>query len=183
MGLDQQILRIKNTDLEKFHALKGDAVIAPHNPKLDYDTIQKTAKECRELEELYTQAVTNEDPDAEIYRVRIEDLVAPYEEPSIWYGRKENHIHEWVRSAAGLDDTNLDYVLIDPNALLDDLKAVLDDPDKAPEALPTTVGFFFGGTEYDDYYIGSVRHLYNTLVLEKNQGFFDTCSYFYWSWW
>lgn len=37
------------------------------------------------------------------------------------------------------------------------------------EELPTQSGFFFGGTEYDEYYIGDVRYTYEKLskVLEE----------------
>lgn len=183
MGLDQQLLRIKDTNLEKFHALKGSAVIAPPNPDLDQDYINTTAKKCKELEELHTKALSENDPDANVYRERIDELLTPYDEPTIWYGRKENHIHKWVEVVAGLNETNLDYVLIDPNVLLSDLKTVLNNHDLAPKLLPTQSGFFFGDTEYDDYYFDSVKNLYEILLAEKEQGYFESCSYFYWSWW
>lgn len=183
MGLDQRIVRVADVDLEKFYAVNLSAIIAPHNPDLDDDAILAAAKNYSDLEQLYNQAVAADDPKAEEYDKRLRELLDAFGEYAVWYGRKENHVHEWVCNAASLDSTNLDYVLIDPNALLDDLKAVLDDPGKAPEALPTRSGFFFGDTAYDDYYLDSVRELYNVLTVEKNQGFFDTCSYFYWSWW
>ena len=183
MGLDQQLLRVKDIDLNKFYALKDSAIIAPHNPNLDQDYIDITAKKCKELEELHSKALSENDPDVDIYRERIDELLAPYDEPIIWYGRKENHIHKWVEVAASLDSTNLDYVLIDPNVLLSDLKTVLDNHDLAPKLLPTQSGFFFGDTEYGDYYFEDVKKLYEVLLAEKNKGNFDSCSYFYWSWW
>lgn len=186
MGLDQQILRVKDIDLNKFYALKGSAIIAPHNPDLDQDYINTTAQKCKELEELYTKALSEDDPDANVYRERIDELLVPYDERTIWYGRKENHIHQWVinsNSHENIGHTNLDYVLIDPNALLSDLKTVLDNHDLAPKILPTQSGFFFGDTEYSDYYFEDVEHLYEVLLAEKEDGYFDSCSYFYWSWW
>lgn len=86
-------------------------------------------------------------------------------------------------SIAGLKETNLDYVLIDPNVLLSDLKTVLDNHDLAPKILPTQSGFFFGNTEYSEYYFDSVKNLYEVLLAEKEKGYFEDCSYFYWSWW
>lgn len=183
MGLDQQLLKIKDVDLEKFYALKGSAIIAPYNPDLDQDYISATAKKCKELEEQHVQALSSNDPDANVYRERIDELLAPYDEPTIWYGRKENHIHDWVSRVAGLKETNLDYVLIDPNVLLGDLKTVLNNHNLAPKILPTQSGFFFGGTEYDEYYFDSVKNLYETLLAEKEQGNFEDHTYFYWSWW
>ena len=183
MGLDQTLVKVRDINLEKFYALKGTAIIAPENPALDQDYINNTAKECKELEDLYAQALSDNDPDAEAYKKRIDDLLAPYAEPIIWNGRKENHIHDWICANADLEDTNLDYVLIDPEKLLSDLKAVLDDHERAPEILPTRSGFFFGGTEYGEYYFDTIERLYNTLLTEKNQGYFEDHSYFYWCWW
>ena len=183
MGLDQQLLRVKDIDLNKFYALKGSAIIAPHNPDLDQDYISATAKKCKELEELHSKALSENDPGADKYRTQIDELLAPYDEPTIWYGRKENHIHKWVEAAANLESTNLDYVLIDPNVLLSDLKTVLDNHNLAPKLLPTQSEFFFGDTEYSDYYFEDVKNLYEVLLAEKEKGYFDTHSYFYWSWW
>jgi hypothetical protein len=36
-------------------------------------------------------------------------------------------------------------------------KKVVDDPTRAEELLPTTSGFFFGGTAYDEYYLTSIK--------------------------
>lgn len=183
MGLDQRIVRVADADLEKFYSVNLSAIITPHNPDLDDDAIHAAAKNYRDLEQLYNQAVAADDPKTEEYDKQLRKLLDASGEYAVWYGRKENHIHEWVRNAASLDSTNLDYVLIDPNALLDDLKAVLDDPGKAPEALPTRSGSFFGDNTYNDYYFDSVKNLYEILLAEKEQGLFDGHSYFYWSWW
>lgn len=183
MGLDQKLLKIKDTNLEKFHVLKGSAVIAPPNPDLDQDYIDTTAKKYKELEELRTKALSENGPDAEKYRTQIDELLAPYDEPIIWYGRKENHIHDWVEVTTNVGSTNLDYVLIDPNALLSDLKTVLDNHDLAPEILPTQFSFFFGDTEYSEHYFDSVKNLYDILLAEKDKGYFEDHTYFYWSWW
>ncbi len=40
--------------------------------------------------------------------------------------------------------------------LLEVCKQVAADPSKAEELLPTQSGFFFGGTEYDEYYMNSI---------------------------
>lgn len=183
MGLDQRIVRVADADLEKFYSVNLSAIIAPHNPDLDDDAIHAAAKNYRDLEQLYSQAVAADDPKADEYDTQLRELLDASGKFAVWYGRKENHIHEWVRNAASLDTTNLDYVLIDPDALLSDLKAVLDDHDLAPKVLPTSSGFFFGDTAYSDYYFEDVKKLYEVLLAEKEKGYFDSCSYFYWSWW
>lgn len=183
MGLDQKIVRVNNTDLEKFYALNRGEIVAPHNPDLDQDYIDETRRHYLELQALYTDAAKNSNRNANVYRERMEELFAPYSESSIWYGRKDNHVHEWIISTHDFEETNLEYVLIDPEALLNDLKTVIDDPDKAHEVLPTRPGFFFGDTEYDGYYFQEVKVLHEVLVGERDKGYFENHSYFYWSWW
>ncbi len=41
----------------------------------------------------------------------------------------------------------------------------IKDPKLAQELLPTTSGFFFGSTDYDEYYIADLTH--TVEVLEK----------------
>lgn len=185
MGLDQKIIKVDNTDLEKFYVINNRAIIAPHNPDLNHDYINTTAVEYQDLEESYNKALGNDHPDAYSYREQMNELVKPYSEDDndIWLGRKENHIHQWVINTHSIDETNLDYVLIDPQALLDDLETVIENPDRASEVMSTRSGFFFGGTEYDECYFDSVKALHEVLTEEKNQGNFDNHSYFYWSWW
>lgn len=48
--------------------------------------------------------------------------------------------------------------------LLDKCNKVLADHSKAEELLPTMDGFFFGSTEYDDYYFDDVEEVKNFIV-------------------
>jgi hypothetical protein len=183
MGLDQRIVRVANTDLEKFYAVNLSTIIAPHNPDLNYDSIHAAAKNYRDLENLYNQAVVNDDPEADAHYKRLQELFAASGESTVWDGRKENHIHQWVCNTASVESTNVEYILIDPYTLHADLETVINNPELAPRIMPTQSGFFFGSTEYDDYYFEGVKHLYDLLADEKAQGLFDGHSYFYWSWW
>lgn len=87
---------------------------------------------------------------------------------SIWeeigYWRKANHIHKWfVDHVQGGEDNCEKYEVTKTNLL--DLKAVCEevlslkgkDEGRIEEILPTTSGFFFGGTEYDEYYFSDVE--------------------------
>ena len=71
------------------------------------------------------------------------------------YWRKSNAIHQWFvdNCGKGIDECQPIYVsrqdLID---LRDLVKDVLIHREKAPLALPTASGFFFGSTEYDEWY-------------------------------
>ena len=71
------------------------------------------------------------------------------------YWRKANAIHDWfVKNVQnGEDDCGTYYVENEQlQALVDTCKAILADHTLAAELLPTASGFFFGSTDYDDYY-------------------------------
>ena len=57
-----------------------------------------------------------------------------------------------------IDDCRPVEITVDKlEALLDTCKKVLADHSLAGSLLPTTDGFFFGSTEYDDYYFGELE--------------------------
>ena len=71
------------------------------------------------------------------------------------YWRKANAIHDWfVRECqGGVDECQPSYVSREQLLELKELcEEVLANKKKAPDLLPTTSGFFFGSTEYDEYY-------------------------------
>lgn len=87
----------------------------------------------------------------------------------VGYWRKANHIHKWFVNHVqeGNDDCGTYYVSEDKmRELLTLCKTVLDNPTKqTKELLPTSSGFFFGSTEYDEGYL---QDLENTVsILEK----------------
>ena len=81
---------------------------------------------------------------------------------SVAYWRKANAIHGWfVRELQdGKDDCDKYFV---PLEKLKELVATCEsvlfkrDPEHAEEELPTESGFFFGSTEYDDWYWENVE--------------------------
>ena len=79
----------------------------------------------------------------------------------VGYWRKANHIHNWFveNVQKGVDDCGEYYIKEDQLAnLLETCKEVLKDRDKAEKLLPTTSGFFFGTTDYDEYYFGDIEN-------------------------
>lgn len=100
------------------------------------------------------------------------------------YWRKANHIHQWFvdNIQDGNDDCRVYYVPIEKLTELRDLCLyVSKDNKKAEELLPTQSGFFFGGTEYDEYYFDSLAETYKTLnTLIKN---YPEDEYYYQSSW
>lgn len=76
------------------------------------------------------------------------------------YWRKANHIHKWFvdNVQEGNDDCGYYYVSKDDvDKLLETCRTVLNDRTLAGKLLPTQSGFFFGGTEYDDYYFEDIE--------------------------
>ena len=84
----------------------------------------------------------------------------------VGYWRKANHIHKWFveNVQKGVDDCGEYYVKEDQLAnLLETCKEVLEDGNKAPELLPTESGFFFGNTDYDEYYYDDLENTVKIL--------------------
>lgn len=76
------------------------------------------------------------------------------------YWRKENAIHQWFveNCAEGKDDCRPVHVEREQlEALKQTCLDVLADNSKAEELLPTQSGFFFGGTDYDEWYFEGLK--------------------------
>jgi hypothetical protein len=87
-------------------------------------------------------------------------------EEEVGYWRKANHIHQWFveNVQGGNDDCREYYVDYDKlTELLDICKRVKEDPSLAEELLPTQDGFFFGSTEYDEWYMQGIEHTIEIL--------------------
>jgi hypothetical protein len=92
------------------------------------------------------------------------------EEVGCW--RKSNHIHRWfVENIQNGEDDCGDYNVSEEQLeeLLNLCKEVMVDPSKAETLLPTSSGFFFGSTEYDEWYIKDIQYTIEMLesVLES----------------
>jgi hypothetical protein len=88
----------------------------------------------------------------------------------VMYWRKANHIHNWfVQNVQdGEDDCKTYHVSRNQlKELLETCEKVLTarDENTSQDLLPVTVGFFFGGTDYDEYYYESVEE--TALAIEK----------------
>ena len=116
-----------------------------------------------------------------------------YIEEEVAYWRKANHIHKWFvdNIQGGEDNCNHYYVEIDDLInLLDLCKKVKEDPSKGDELLPTTQGFFFGSTDYDEYYMRDIEYTIEILeevlsekVKDENGREYYNGDYFYSSSW
>lgn len=97
------------------------------------------------------------------------------------YWRKANHIHQWFvdNCQNGEDDCKEYYVDQEQlKELLDVCKQVKENHDLAEELLPTQSGFFFGGTEYDEYYFDCIDETIEIIeeALKDEKGDYYYCS-------
>lgn len=100
------------------------------------------------------------------------------------YWRKANHIHNWfVRNVQdGVDNCGTYYVSKEQlRQLVKACQDVLADRDKAEEILPTCIGFFFGSTEYDEYYFDQCRYTI-TALSKLTQDNYEVEYYYHASW-
>ena len=95
----------------------------------------------------------------------------------VGYWRKANHIHNWfVENVQSGDDDCKEYY-VDPDklrSLLAICKHILQLKNwkaYAKKNLPTREGFFFGGTEYDEYYLSDIKS--TVEIIEKVLADFD----------
>jgi len=108
------------------------------------------------------------------------------EEVSYW--RKSNQIHQWFveNVQKGVDDCGEHY--LDSNKLkelLNECNAVIKSPSDASTILPTTSGFFFGGTEYDKGYMDDIKNTVKQIkeLLADEEKYNFKGDYFYHSSW
>jgi hypothetical protein len=127
-----------------------------------YLNARKFASESLFSPELYSKVLdavgTDVLPRKELPTVEVEVGVA--------YWRKANAIHQWFVNNCqdGNDDCRPAYVSREKLAeLLDLAKQVKADPTLAEELLPTTSGFFFGSTEYGEYYMQDIEETIKQL--------------------
>lgn len=91
------------------------------------------------------------------------------------YWRKVNAIHKWFVDNVqdGEDECQESYVDRDDLELLIEVcKEVLANKTEAETILPTQRGFFFGGTDYDEWYFedieNTIKQLEKVLKLPNN---------------
>lgn len=82
------------------------------------------------------------------------------------YWRKANAIHDWfVKNVQDGEDNCAAYYVSKEKLkeLVDLCKEVLAKKGRARELLPTSSGFFFGSTDYDDYYFEDLQNTVDRL--------------------
>ena len=111
----------------------------------------------------------------------------------VGYWRKANHIHRWfVENVQNGEDDCGEYYISDDSLLelLDICKRIIENKELASELLPTQPGFFFGSTDYDDYYFEDIENtieiieslLSDRLENEDGSKYFPGSIYYESSW-
>jgi len=95
------------------------------------------------------------------------------------YWRKANQIHSYFVNMVGNGEDRCQDIYVDCGQLeelVERCKKVLENHDLAEELLPTQSGFFFGSTEYDEWYIKNLELTIKQLepiikVLKENNDY------------
>lgn len=105
----------------------------------------------------------------------------------IGYWRKANQIHNWFVENVqdGIDDCGYhrEVTKEDLEELLDVCHEVLCNPDVAESILPTQGGFFFGSTEYGDWYMSQIQETIEIIEVALNTTDFEKEMIYYVSSW
>ena len=99
------------------------------------------------------------------------------------YWRKANAIHNWFVNNIQEGEDDCRYYELEKEQLIDlrnTCKKVLKDNSLKEELLPTQGGFFFGGTDYDEYYYNdlkeTVKEIDRLLSMNDEYDWFEYCS-------
>ena len=98
--------------------------------------------------------------------------------------RKANHIHNWFVNNVqdGVDDQNSYVVTREKLELFVELcESVIASPASAKEVLPTASGYFFGSTDYDEWYFEDLKD--TVAVLKQALEDEDYITFYYGCWW
>lgn len=104
----------------------------------------------------------------------------------VMYWRKANHIHHWFveNCQNGEDECQETYVSREKLKELAELCEKVVET-KNGELLPTQSGFFFGSTEYDEYYFDECKQTAKTireLLKENSEDSYNGDFYYQSSW-
>ena len=137
----------------------------------------------------------NHTPDHSVYNITIDrerghginmERITFIEE-ELMYWRKANHIHKFFIDRCAEGEDNCQEIYIGDGVigdLIERLKKVVKAKDDkvSAELLPTGSGFFFGSTEFDEYYYEECERTLNELSDLIDNGDTDCDLYYQASW-
>lgn len=103
------------------------------------------------------------------------------------YWRKANQIRNWIVQNTEYEaDADCEEYLLNKETLenlVSDCKAVIAENTLADELLPTKSGFFFGSTEYDDWYFEDLKSTVKQVEKVLKETDWDNEDIYYYEWW
>ena len=121
--------------------------------------------------------------DMYLYRKKKDEKEA--EEVAYW--RKANQIRQWIVDNCGYnDDANCEFFPMTKEQLeklAEDCDKVIENRDMAPVLFPTSSGFFFGSTEYNEWYFDDLKETSRMVKEVLKETDFDTQEIAYYEWW
>lgn len=177
MGLDMYLTktkRVKELQVEDYAAANN---ALPWSVE-EYDKEGGLKKLCPEIEGI-------EQLDEVVY-LKGENFKYMTIKQEVGYWRKANHIHNWFveKCQDGIDECQLTEVTKEQlEDLLETCYKVINKKENPENALPTASGFFFGGTNYDQYYYDDIKNTIKILEETINKTDWDKEIVFYQSYW
>lgn len=107
-------------------------------------------------------------------------------EDEVFYWRKANQIRAWLQSHLEEGVENCEYSTItkeNAEALIKDCDRVLKNRSLASKVMPTSAGFFFGGTNYDEYYFEDLMNTSKKLKELLKTYDDENEAFLYSEWW
>ena len=105
----------------------------------------------------------------------------------VMYWRKANQIRSWiVNNTIYEDDWNCERVELTKETLEKlkaDCETVMDDPSKARKIFPTSAKFFFGSTDYDEWYFNELETTAKEIEIILKETDFENEIIYYTEWW
>ena len=100
------------------------------------------------------------------------------------YWRKANAIHNFFTSLKDQHESceSIEVTKDMLGMLLDRCTMVLEDKSRADELLPTTSGFFFGSTQYDDWYFNKLEDTIKDITPILSDGDIKDGDLYYFGW-
>jgi len=141
-----------------------------------------------------TRLATLEKDDPDLYQ-KVKGYIRHFEQfghrwdsllTEVAYWRKANQIHRWfVQNVQDGQDNCLPYEVKEPHlvVLRNACELIITGKEEPRDMLPTQPGFFFGNTDYDDYYYLQIRETFDMLDNLLQNFSFEQNTLFYQSSW
>jgi hypothetical protein len=109
-----------------------------------------------------------------------------FDREDAFYWRKANQIREWFVNNLKEPVDNCQISSVNKNELeklIKDCMKVLQNKENAKDIIPTSEGFFFGGTEYDEYYFQDIVDTLSNMIKLNEEIDWDNEALYYTEWW